>query len=185
LTDLGNFFSRRGELCWTLLLDQSHGVINQLIGQQIVWLGRPDTALASVWVVGVWQSTTYVSLILLAGLRSLPREPLEAALIDGASRRQSFCYTTFPMLRRYVDRADLELRLIKLLLKDRARVVPHIAAREMHERSLGFSVISQKGLFQHNRRIADIPAPGSLRAAHAAIQTAATKTSIGRGWSIT
>ena len=64
-------------------------------------------------------------------------------------------------------------------------LVTHIAARETHERSLGFSVISQKGLFQHNRRIADIPAPGSLRAAHAAIQTAATKTSIGRGWSIT
>jgi hypothetical protein len=64
-------------------------------------------------------------------------------------------------------------------------VVPHIAARETHERSLGFSVISQKAIFQHNRRIADIPAPGSLRAAHAAIQTAATKTSIGRGWSIT
>ena len=70
-------------------------------------------------------------------------------------------------------------------LKDRARVVPRIAAREMHERSPGFSVISQKGLFQHIRRIADIPAPGSLRAAHAAIQTSATKTSIGRGWSIT
>jgi Binding-protein-dependent transport system inner membrane component len=147
LTDLGNFFSRRGELCWKLLLDQSHGVINQLIGQQIVWLGRPDTALASVWVVGVWQSTTYVSLILLAGLRSLPREPLEAALIDGASRRQSFCYTTFPMLRRYADRADLELRLIKLLLKDGARVVPRIAAREMHERSPGFFSHQPKGTF--------------------------------------
>ena len=90
------------------------------------------------------------------------------------------------MLDADTYRADLELRLIKLLLKDGARVVPRIAAREMHERSPGFSVISQKkGLFQHNRRIADIPAPGSLRAAHAAIQTAATKTSIGRGWSIT
>src|SRR5712675_422783 len=98
-----------GALCWKLLLDPSHGVINQWIGQQIVWLGRPDTALASVWVVGVWQSTTYVTLILLAGLRSLPNEPLEAALIDGASRRQAFWYITLPMLRPYL--------LVALLLR--------------------------------------------------------------------
>ena len=98
-----------GALCWKLLLDPSHGVINQWIGQQIVWLGRPDTALASVCVVGVWQSTTYVTLILLAGLRSLPNEPLEAALIDGASRRQAFWYITLPMLRPYL--------LVALLLR--------------------------------------------------------------------
>jgi multiple sugar transport system permease protein len=98
-----------GALCWKLLLDPSHGVINQWIGQQIVWLGRPDTALASVWVVGVWQSTTYVTLILLAGLRSLSNEPLEAALIDGASRRQAFWYITLPMLRPYL--------LVALLLR--------------------------------------------------------------------
>src|ERR1700692_3295457 len=65
-----------GALCWKLLLDPSHGV----------WLGRPDTALAAIWIVGVWQSTPYVMLILLAGLRSLPGEPTEAAAIDGASR---------------------------------------------------------------------------------------------------
>src|SRR5499427_10051052 len=77
-----------GALCWKLLLDPSHGVINHWIGQQIVWLGRPDTALAAIWIVGVWQSTPYVMLILLAGLRSLPSEPMEAAAIDGASRWQ-------------------------------------------------------------------------------------------------
>src|SRR6266478_8341545 len=68
-----------GALCWKLLLDPSHGVINHWMGQQIVWLGRTDTALAAVWIVGVWQSTPYVMLILLAGLRSLPSEPTEAA----------------------------------------------------------------------------------------------------------
>src|ERR1700756_5707663 len=79
-----------GALCWKLLLDPSHGVFNLWIGQQIVWLGRSDTALAAIWVVAVWQSTTYVTLILLAGLRSLPSEPFEAAMIDGASRPQAF-----------------------------------------------------------------------------------------------
>ena len=65
-----------GALCWKLLLDPSHGLFNYWIGQKIVWLGMPDTALAAVWVVNVWQSTPYVALILLAGLRSLPSEPL-------------------------------------------------------------------------------------------------------------
>ncbi|MFI5000072.1 MAG: carbohydrate ABC transporter permease [Reyranellales bacterium] len=98
-----------GALCWKLLLDPSHGVLNQWIGQQIVWLGRSDTALAAIWVVGVWQSTPYVTLILLAGLRSLPTEPLEAASIDGASRRQAFWHVTLPMLRPYL--------LVALLLR--------------------------------------------------------------------
>ncbi|MSO99660.1 MAG: sugar ABC transporter permease [Acetobacteraceae bacterium] len=98
-----------GALCWKLLLDPSHGVFNHWIGQQIVWLGRPDTALAAIWVVGVWQSTPYVMLILLAGLRSLPTEPMEAASIDGASRRQAFWHVTLPLLRPYL--------LVALLLR--------------------------------------------------------------------
>jgi len=98
-----------GALCWKLLLDPSHGVLNHWIGQQIVWLGRTDTALAAVWLVGVWQSTTYVTLILLAGLRSLPSEPFEAAMIDGAGRRQAFWHVTIPLLRPYL--------LVALLLR--------------------------------------------------------------------
>jgi multiple sugar transport system permease protein len=91
-----------GALCWKLLLDPSHGVINYWIGQHIVWLGRPDTALAAIWIVGVWQSTPYVMLILLAGLRSLPSEPTEAAAIDGANRWQVFWHVTLPLLRPYL-----------------------------------------------------------------------------------
>lgn len=98
-----------GALCWKLLLDPSHGVINDWIGQDIVWLGRPDTALGAIWIVGVWQSTPYVMLILLAGLRSLPGEPMEAAAIDGASRRQVFWHVTLPLLRPYL--------LVALLLR--------------------------------------------------------------------
>jgi multiple sugar transport system permease protein len=56
-----------GALCWKLLLEPSLGFVNYLIGQKIVWLGQPGTALAAVWVVGVWQNTPYVALILLAG----------------------------------------------------------------------------------------------------------------------
>jgi multiple sugar transport system permease protein len=89
-------------LCWKLLLDPSHGVVNLWIGQHIVWLGRPDTAIYAIWVVGVWQNTTYVTLILLAGLRSLPTEPLEAASIDGATWWQRIWYVTLPMMRNII-----------------------------------------------------------------------------------
>jgi multiple sugar transport system permease protein len=98
-----------GALCWKLLLDPSHGLVNYWIGQHIVWLGMPQTALVSVLVVNVWHSTPYVALILLAGLRSLPSEPREAASIDGASRPQLFWHVTLPLLRPYL--------LVALLLR--------------------------------------------------------------------
>jgi multiple sugar transport system permease protein len=98
-----------GALCWKLLLDPSHGVFNQWIGEKIVWLGRTDTAIYAIWLVGVWQNTTYVTIILLAGLRSLPSEPIEAAGIDGAGRLAAFRFVTLPMLRPYI--------LVALLLR--------------------------------------------------------------------
>ncbi|HEY0419384.1 MAG TPA: sugar ABC transporter permease [Acetobacteraceae bacterium] len=96
-------------LCWKLLLDPGQGVINHWLGQRIVWLGNPDTALLAVGVVNVWQNAPYVAVLLLAGLRSLPSEPLEAASIDGASRLQKFWHITVPLLRPYI--------LVALLLR--------------------------------------------------------------------
>src|SRR3984885_14351584 len=62
--------------CWKLLLDPDHGVINYWIGQHIIWLGQPNTALFAVALVSVWQNAPYVAILLLAGLRSLPHEPV-------------------------------------------------------------------------------------------------------------
>jgi multiple sugar transport system permease protein len=88
--------------CWKLLLDPDYGIVDYLIGSHIIWLGRPDTALVSVAVVNLWQNAPYVAVLLLAGLRSLPSEPIEAAAIDGASRLQVFWHITLPLLRPYI-----------------------------------------------------------------------------------
>jgi len=50
-------------------------------------------------MVDVWNTTSFVALMLLAGLQSLPEEPFEAARIDGASDVQAFYYLTLPLLR--------------------------------------------------------------------------------------
>jgi multiple sugar transport system permease protein len=96
-------------LCWKLLLDPRNGVVNYLLDSRIVWLGSPGTALFSVGLVNVWQNAPYVAILLLAGLRSLPSEPLEAASIDGASRLQTFRHVVLPLLQPYI--------LVALLLR--------------------------------------------------------------------
>ncbi len=95
--------------CWRLLLDPGNGVINYWLGQHIVWPGQPGTARLSVAIVNIWQNAPYVAIILLAGLRSLPHEPMEAASIDGAGRLQTFRHVTLPLLRSYL--------LVALLLR--------------------------------------------------------------------
>jgi multiple sugar transport system permease protein len=96
-------------LCWKLLLDPQNGIINYLIGAPVLWLGDPVLAMLSVSVVNIWQHVPYVAVLLLAGLRSLPHEPSEAASIDGASRLQIFLHVTLPLLQGHI--------LVALLLR--------------------------------------------------------------------
>jgi sorbitol/mannitol transport system permease protein len=55
----------------------------------------------------VWQWTPFMMLILLAGLQGQPRDPVEAAKVDGASDWQAFRYVTLPHLRTYIELAIL------------------------------------------------------------------------------
>ncbi len=64
----------------------------------VPWLSNSTSALIAVILVDVWQWTSFVFILLLAGLLSLPHEPYEAAAIDGASRFQTFWHVTFPMM---------------------------------------------------------------------------------------
>ena len=70
-------------------------------------LGQSSTALAGVLLAEVWQWTPFMVLIMLAGLRSLPKEPFEAAAIDGATPVQAFFKLTLPMMSKVIAIAVL------------------------------------------------------------------------------
>ncbi|QJP17237.1 sugar ABC transporter permease [Starkeya sp. ORNL1] len=90
-------------LIWRMLLQPNLGIANQLMEAlglpRLDWLGSADLALWTMAGIDIWQQTSFVVLILAAGLAALPRDPYEAAEVDGASQFQQFWYITLPMLR--------------------------------------------------------------------------------------
>jgi multiple sugar transport system permease protein len=90
-------------LIWRMLLQPNLGIVNHLLEtlglDRVDWLGSPALALWTMASIDVWQQVSFVVLILAAGLASLPRDPYEAADVDGATGLQQFWYITLPMLR--------------------------------------------------------------------------------------
>ncbi|SED74579.1 MULTISPECIES: carbohydrate ABC transporter permease [Rhodobacterales] len=90
-------------LIWRMLLQPNLGIINQSLAAMglpmIDWLGDSSLALSTLISIDIWQQTSFVVLLLSAGLASLPREPYEAAEVDGAGPFQQFWYITLPLLR--------------------------------------------------------------------------------------
>jgi multiple sugar transport system permease protein len=75
--------------------------------------GTGRHALVGVLLVDMWQWTPFFALILLAGLKALPHEPMEAAQVDGANAWQRFWHVQLPLLRSVIAVAVL-FRLIDL-----------------------------------------------------------------------
>lgn len=91
-------------LMFRFLLNQQLGIIPALldtVGVSIPFFGA-DLALLSLALIDVWQWTPFMLLLLLAGLESLPREPFEAARVDGASAWRTFTRVTLPLLRQVI-----------------------------------------------------------------------------------
>lgn len=84
---------------------QPEGPLNNFLASiglsdlQRIWLADPTTAIWTILVVMVWQTTGLVMVIYLAGLAGVPQELEEAAAIDGASTWQRFRSITLPMIR--------------------------------------------------------------------------------------
>jgi multiple sugar transport system permease protein len=92
-------------IIWRLMMLPTVGVLNYMlspIGIRPEWTGSPIWALFSIILVDVWTYTPFVALLVLAGLRSLPRAPFEAAAVEGASFWYTFRNLTLPMLSPYI-----------------------------------------------------------------------------------
>ncbi|MBD1909515.1 MULTISPECIES: sugar ABC transporter permease [unclassified Leptolyngbya] len=91
-------------LAWAWIFNDQYGVVNDLlrrvglIDQGINWLGNPNLAMMAVIIADVWKTTPFISILLLAGLQSIPDDLYEAHRIDGATPWQSFQRITLPLL---------------------------------------------------------------------------------------
>lgn len=100
-------------MMFLLMLNGSFGVLAKglmalgILTPGYSMLGNPGTAFAGVLLAEIWQWTPFMVLIMLAGLRSLPKEPFEAAAIDGATPTQAFFKLTLPMMSKVIAIAVL------------------------------------------------------------------------------
>jgi multiple sugar transport system permease protein len=90
-------------LIWRWLLNPELGLVGYLMGiigmEPQVWLTRSSTALPVLVCIDAWEWAPYCFLIIFAALQSLPDEPYEAALVDGAGYWQTLFYITLPQLK--------------------------------------------------------------------------------------
>ena len=102
-----------------MLLYQSgpvNDVISRMLGVEFkpAWLTNPDFALVAVMLLEIWNWTPFSFIILLAGLAAIPKEPIEAAEILGASRWRIFWEVQLPLLRPVILLA-LVLRFLEAM----------------------------------------------------------------------
>lgn len=105
-------------LIWRLLLHPDLGAVNWIFGQLGLppqeWLSIKRTAMPAVVGVDVWHETSLILVVLLAGLASIPREPIEAARVDGANALQILYTVTIPLMAPVILIAAL-IRMISAM----------------------------------------------------------------------
>jgi multiple sugar transport system permease protein len=89
---------------WSWILNANYGLLNnvlELLGlpSDTVWTGEPGTAMLAVIVAKTWTTFPWVMVTLLAALKTVPQELLEAAQVDGATRWQRIWRVKLPQIR--------------------------------------------------------------------------------------
>jgi ABC-type sugar transport system permease subunit len=90
---------------WKWIYNANYGILNQVVvglglsKTSIVWLGSSFLALNMILMADIWKAVPFITLLLLAGLQSIPRHLYRAALLDGASAWQRFVHITLPGLQ--------------------------------------------------------------------------------------
>jgi len=91
-------------MIWRLIYDPNQGMLNYYLQQwgistsPIAFLGQTKLALPSIMLADIWQWTPFCFLLCMSALQALPKEPFEAAGVDGASESYIFRRLTLPMV---------------------------------------------------------------------------------------
>lgn len=90
-------------LIFAWFFHSQYGVVNDVLVRlgmpRIIWFNSPAWAMMAICLTIIWKTSSFVALILLAGLQTIPRSLYEAADVDGASRLRQFFEITLPLLR--------------------------------------------------------------------------------------
>jgi ABC-type sugar transport system permease subunit len=106
-------------MVWRMLYGVKYGGINNALMQAGLldvyfdWFASPARAIFAIVAVEVWHNTSFMMIVLLAGLQSIPQELYEAGEVDGASPWQRFWYITLPLLK-FTMIVALLIRMIDL-----------------------------------------------------------------------
>jgi multiple sugar transport system permease protein len=105
---------------WALMLDPRTGIINELllragaIDTYQAWLAQPFSAFVCVVAAEVWHGFPFFAVILLAGMKSVPKEVLDAARLDGAGPIDRFRFVALPLMKAVIVAAII-LRVIVII----------------------------------------------------------------------
>jgi multiple sugar transport system permease protein len=90
-------------MMWKTMLASNSGPVNYIFGLgSFAWFSNVWTARFVVVFIEIWSSTPFVALILLSGLQALPKEPFEAARVDGANSWFILRRLMLPMLQPFI-----------------------------------------------------------------------------------
>lgn len=93
-------------IMWRVMMQPSIGILSYVLSpiglRGFAWTDTPLNAFISIVLIDAWTYTPFVALLVLAGLRSLPRAPFEAAAVEGARFWFTFRNLTLPMLWPYI-----------------------------------------------------------------------------------
>ncbi|RMF92732.1 MAG: sugar ABC transporter permease [Nitrospinota bacterium] len=95
-----------GAIGWLWIFDSQYSIIDWFLralgvlgpNQWMFWLGKPTLAMGAVITVHVWRMLPFATVIILAGLTSIPQEILDAADVDGAGFWRKLFQITIPLL---------------------------------------------------------------------------------------
>lgn len=85
-------------LVWRDMFNTDFGLVNNLFGLDVNWLGSPWSARIAVILMQLWFGYPYMFLVATGALQAIPRELTEASTVDGASPWRSFRHVTLPLL---------------------------------------------------------------------------------------